>query len=114
MFSITCASCFVYLPVKTLATYNNCSSNPDLSFNPPPGSDLSPTTVLLCSPPFRWMNLAGDLEDLEIALEVPANRPKYAKASWGSRPLGSGHCSALIKVLPDGEDLYTSQVTWSR
>ena len=62
----------------------------------------------------RWLNLAGDLEDLEMALADPATRPKHMKALWGGRPLGSGHCSALIKVLPDGEDLYTSQVTWSR
>ena len=49
-----------------------------------------------------------------MALKAPEQRPKNMKASWGSRTLGSGHCSALIKVLPDGEDLYTSQVTWSR
>ena len=65
-------------------------------------------------PSCRWLNLAGDLEDLEVALTTPERRPKLLKAQWGGRPIGSGHCSALIKVLPGGEDLYTSQVTWSR
>ncbi|XP_037078571.1 LOW QUALITY PROTEIN: putative phospholipase B-like 2, partial [Pollicipes pollicipes] len=64
-------------------------------------------------PGVRWLNLAGDLEDLETALKDPADRPENIKADFGGRVLGAGHCSALIKVLADGEDLYTSQVTWN-
>ncbi|XP_043199589.1 putative phospholipase B-like 2 [Amphibalanus amphitrite] len=75
------------------------------------GVDLTPS--IPGDPGVKWLNIAGDLEDLEVALTTPANRPKHLKASWGSRTLGSGHCSALIKVLPGGEDLYTAQVTWS-
>ena len=45
----------------------------------------------------------GDLEDLEIVL----------KKSDIDRPVGSGSCSALIKLLPDNSDIYVSQVTWN-
>jgi len=75
------------------------------------GVDLKPT--IPGDPGVKWLNLAGDLEDLEVALKAPADRPEQVKASFGSRTLGAGHCSALIKVLADGSDLYTSQVTWS-
>lgn len=35
-------------------------------------------------------------------------------SSWAShRVLGDGHCSALIKILPNNEDLYTTHDTWS-
>ncbi|XP_043218536.1 putative phospholipase B-like 2 [Amphibalanus amphitrite] len=64
-------------------------------------------------PGVKWLSLWGDLEDLEIALEDHEKRPKHVKASLGSRVLGSGHCSALVKVLPGAEDLYTSHVTWT-
>lgn len=49
--------------------------------------------------------LGGDLEDLEPVLKVPEEKR--------TRVLGSGSCSALIKLLPYNEDLLTSQVTWS-
>lgn len=49
---------------------------------------------------YRAMNLDGDLEDL------------FAMEGF-EREIGDGHCSALIKILPDGSDLYVSQVTWT-
>jgi len=50
------------------------------------------------------MNIFGDLEDLEQALgdsEVPA------------KVKGQGHCSALVRLLPDGSDLLVSHDTWN-
>ncbi|KAK6190761.1 hypothetical protein SNE40_002555 [Patella caerulea] len=49
------------------------------------------------------LQIGGDLEDLESALHKPQQ----------SRVLGSGSCSALIKLLPDFSDLYVAQDTWS-
>lgn len=46
--------------------------------------------------------MSGDLEDLESALN---------KSSL-TRPLGSGSCSALIKMLPNNKDLLVSHDTW--
>ena len=53
-----------------------------------------------------WMNVFGDLEDLEQVFSARFNltNPKV---------LGSGSCSALIKVLPDNSDLYASHDTWN-
>ena len=51
------------------------------------------------------ISLNGDLEDLEPILKVPQDKRR--------RVLGSGSCSALIKVLPNNTDLFTAQVTWS-
>lgn len=54
-----------------------------------------------------WMNIFGDLEDLEQALDVEgefANR---------THVMGSGSCSALIKILPKNEDLYVAHDTWN-
>lgn len=47
--------------------------------------------------------MGGDLEDLESALNK----------SRKSQPLGSGSCSALIKLLPGHKDLLVSQDSWS-
>uniref|UniRef100_A0A4Q8K3A3 Phospholipase B-like n=2 Tax=Liphistius sp. SGP-2016 TaxID=1905180 RepID=A0A4Q8K3A3_9ARAC len=49
------------------------------------------------------LNIFGDLEDLEAILNRTVTR----------HPLGSGSCSALIKVLPNNKDLYVAQDTWS-
>ena len=45
----------------------------------------------------------GDLEDLETALKQQPH----------NHVLGSGSCSALIKLLPANADLYVAQDTWS-
>ncbi|XP_014444515.1 putative phospholipase B-like 2 [Tupaia chinensis] len=52
---------------------------------------------------FLLLQIAGDLEDLELAL----NKTK-TKAS-----LGSGSCSALIKLLPGQRDLLVAHNTWN-
>lgn len=43
------------------------------------------------------------MEDLEVVL----------KKNVQKKVLGSGSCSALVKVLPGMKDLYFSQDTWS-
>ncbi|XP_060063840.1 putative phospholipase B-like 2 [Ylistrum balloti] len=50
-----------------------------------------------------FMQVGGDLEDLEEALHKPTK----------SRVLGSGSCSALVKLLPGAKDLFVSHDTWS-
>ena len=45
------------------------------------------------------------ISDLKVALGKPENVRK--------RVLGSGSCSALIKLLPGNEDLLVSQDTWN-
>lgn len=52
---------------------------------------------------FSLFQMGGDLEDLEAALNKSSR----------SRTVGSGSCSALIKVLPDGKDLLVSHDTWN-
>ena len=53
-----------------------------------------------------WMNIFGDLEDLEPALDP---NDEFNK----TRILGSGSCSALIKILPNNSDLYVAHDTWN-
>ncbi|KAI5630156.1 putative phospholipase B-like 2 precursor, partial [Silurus asotus] len=47
--------------------------------------------------------MGGDLEDLEAALNKSSQ----------SRTVGSGSCSALIKLLPGNKDLLVSHDTWN-
>uniref|UniRef100_A0AAQ5ZQC6 Phospholipase B-like n=1 Tax=Amphiprion ocellaris TaxID=80972 RepID=A0AAQ5ZQC6_AMPOC len=71
------------------------SYNDDLTF--PTGSfSLNPFGFLL-------FQLGGDLEDLESALNKSSQ----------TRPLGSGSCSALIKLLPNNKELLVSHDTWN-
>ncbi|XP_070821410.1 putative phospholipase B-like 2 [Chaetodon trifascialis] len=71
------------------------SYNDELSF--PVGSfSFNPFGFLL-------FQLGGDLEDLESALNKSSQ----------TQPLGSGSCSALIKLLPDNRDLLVSHDTWN-
>lgn len=51
-----------------------------------------------------FMNLFGDLEDIEAYLDPSAFR---------RRLIGSGSCSSLIKVLPRNEDIYFAHDTWN-
>lgn len=62
---------------------------------------VSHTSLLLC--PTRLFQLGGDLEDLESALNKSSQ----------TRPLGSGSCSALIKLLPNNKELLVSHDTWN-
>ncbi|XP_009082848.1 PREDICTED: putative phospholipase B-like 2, partial [Acanthisitta chloris] len=52
---------------------------------------------------FLLLQLGGDLEDLESALNH----------SSPQRDLGSGSCSALIKLLPGNRDLLVAHDTWT-
>jgi len=52
---------------------------------------------------YRLLNLFGDLEDLETAL----GKKKLKKV------IGSGSCSALVKLFPDNAELAISHVTWN-
>ncbi|XP_033828794.1 putative phospholipase B-like 2 [Periophthalmus magnuspinnatus] len=52
---------------------------------------------------FLLFQMGGDLEDLEAALKKPSE----------TQPLGSGSCSALIKLLPNNKDLLISHDTWN-
>ncbi|XP_035196784.1 putative phospholipase B-like 2 [Oxyura jamaicensis] len=63
-----------------------------------------PTGSLSVSPfGFLLLQLGGDLEDLEQALNRSSSR----------RPLGSGSCSALLKLLPGRRDLLVAHDTWA-
>uniref|UniRef100_A0A3B3HSJ2 Phospholipase B-like n=1 Tax=Oryzias latipes TaxID=8090 RepID=A0A3B3HSJ2_ORYLA len=52
---------------------------------------------------FILFQMGGDIEDLESALNKSSQ----------TRPLGSGSCSALIKLLPNNKDLFVSHDTWN-
>ncbi|XP_030074695.1 putative phospholipase B-like 2 [Microcaecilia unicolor] len=68
------------------------------------GQVAFPTGTFSLSPfGFLLFQLGGDLEDLELALNKSDSR----------RVLGSGSCSALIKLLPGNQDLLVSHDTWN-
>ncbi|XP_008280257.1 putative phospholipase B-like 2 [Stegastes partitus] len=52
---------------------------------------------------FLLFQLGGDLEDIESVLNKSSQ----------TRPLGSGSCSALIKLLPNNKELLVSHDTWN-
>lgn len=52
---------------------------------------------------FRYIQLSGDLEDLATVL----GKKNVNKV------VGSGSCSAIIKLFPKNADLAISQVTWN-
>ena len=49
------------------------------------------------------LNLFGDLEDLETALNKKNN----------TKVVGSGSCSAIVKLFPKNAELAISHVTWN-
>ncbi|XP_072271436.1 putative phospholipase B-like 2 [Pyxicephalus adspersus] len=71
-------------------SYNEVISFPEKTFK------LNPFGFLL-------FQLGGDLEDLEAAMNKSDTK----------RKLGSGSCSALIKLLPGNKELLVSHVTWN-
>ena len=56
-----------------------------------------------CPATCSLLQLGGDLEDLEAAFNRSAPR----------RLLGSGSCSALLKLLPGRRDLLVAHDTWA-
>ena len=56
---------------------------------------------------FLWMNIFGDLEDLEQVFNLDGHYDNV------TRVLGSGSCSALIKLLPGHTDLFIAHDTWN-
>jgi hypothetical protein len=53
--------------------------------------------------PNSLFQASGDIEDLELALKK--KNPHHI--------VGSGSCSALIKLLPNNKELFISHVTWT-
>jgi len=51
------------------------------------------------------MNIFGDLEDLESVFAEKDQEPAKVR--------GVGHCSALVRLLPNNTDLYVSHDTWN-
>ena len=59
-------------------------------------------------PSSRLLQIQGDLEDLESALgATPTDLGMKAKV------IGSGSCSALVKLLPGYKELFVAHDTWS-
>lgn len=63
---------------------------------------------------FLWLNLQGDFEDLTEVFKAKERNFYEGEEYLPLSARGFGHCSALIKILPDGSDLFVAQDTWSR
>ncbi|MCL4148177.1 UNVERIFIED_CONTAM: hypothetical protein GTU68_048902 [Idotea baltica] len=59
------------------------------------------------------MNSSGDLEDLDNILDPKKRNTTFEEWVSNKDSFTDGHCSALIKVLPNNSDLYVSHVTWN-
>ncbi|XP_040576253.1 putative phospholipase B-like 2 [Lepeophtheirus salmonis] len=66
----------------------------------PPGRSISAEDIF-------FMNVMGDVEDLEQVFSHRLN------ISLPDKVLGSGSCSALIRLLPGNRDLYAAHDTWN-
>lgn len=53
---------------------------------------------------YSLLSFDGDMEDLFDPLGLQGFKRK---------PIGSGSCSALIKLLPGNQDLYVAHDTWT-
>ena len=53
----------------------------------------------------RYFQISGGLDDFEAALGKNDTKQQ--------RIVGSGSCSALIKLLPDNKELYVAHDTWN-
>lgn len=103
MIALKTDSCPVWHNVElTLAQVNGVAAGYNKSEQPPIGEEA-----------IMWMNLFGDLEDLETALDPNVHNMSIDDWINSGHTLQDGHCSALIKVLPGNVDLYVSHVTWN-
>ncbi|GMT03204.1 hypothetical protein PENTCL1PPCAC_25378, partial [Pristionchus entomophagus] len=55
--------------------------------------------------PIYLIQLAGDIEDLEIKFD----KPNHLRRTW----IGSGHCTALVKISENNTNLLFSHSTWT-
>lgn len=74
----------------------------------PPSMSISRLGMLI-------VNLQGDLGDIMQSLTPSHQRTNFAnmsKAEVLAYDLDRTHCSAIVKLLPDGSELYTSHTMW--
>ncbi|KAI0207905.1 putative phospholipase B-like 2 [Lamellibrachia satsuma] len=59
------------------------------------------------------LQVGGDVEDLAQAFGGEDHHSNHQSIHGNKRIVGSGHCSALIKLLSGNQDLYVAQDTWT-